>query len=836
MTALPLFVKTIRSFAWLLSIFAGVVWIQFPRFGFAAPVPERGAIALHSMPEARFAFEGVVGGRIRANIDGWLIPAPGANPGMIEMFRMRDRQPPPKLVDWAGEFAGKYLISAVQTLRLSDRVDLRDRVRSFVSELLSTQAEDGYLGPFPRAERLRGHWDLWGHYHVMQGLLLWHEQARDAAAFEAVRHAADLICDTYLDQPRRVFDAGSHEMNMAIHHLLAELHRITGETRYERLAREIEKDWERAGDYLRTGLAGVEFHATPRPRWESLHSLQGLFARWRATGDVRYRQAFEHHWRSILRGDVHNAGSFSSGEQATGNPWAPGAIETCCTIAWMALSVDMLRLTGDPRIADELERSTLNGALGAQHPSGRWWTYNTPMDGVREASAHSIVFQARAGAPELNCCSVNGPRALGMLSEWAVMRGANGFVVNWHGPVRAHLVTADGAALRLRSESELPRSGQVRWVVEHDRAEARPISIRWRVPGWSKTTTVRLNKKEPQTVEAGTYFEIARDWKSGDAVEFSFDMALRAVAGEREARGKVSLFRGPLLLAWDQRHNGVDEPQIPRIDPQQLDAATLVGSRNETGVPWLLLDLPAARGATLRLCDYASAGASGTRYRSWLKTTLLTAETTDAAPVAPDGVFVKAALRGDPRPEHGRLRKAAGATAVAGASGRPATALRLDGAGGMLVYALPLEFGGDFSVALRVRVNALPKATLGQIFSAWAGPMDDPVRLTIEKGKVHARIEAGSAYSTSGHPVEIGNWMHMAAVKAGGRLTLFVDGQPRGAVDVPFIVETAAQTCALGGNPNFSGAEFVAADFADFVGYNRALSAAEVIALSKGVE
>ena len=101
----------------------------------------------------------------------------------------------------------------------------------------------------------------------------------------------------------------------------------------------------------------------------------------------------------------------------------------------------MLRLTGDPRVADELERSTFNGALGAQHPSGRWWTYNTPMDGVREASAHSIVFQARAGGPELNCCSVNGPRALGMLSEWAVMRDAKGFVVNWHGPGTANLIT-----------------------------------------------------------------------------------------------------------------------------------------------------------------------------------------------------------------------------------------------------------------------------------------------------------------------------------------------------------------------------------------------------------
>ena len=56
------------------------------------------------------------------------------------------------------------------------------------------------------------------------------------------------------------------------------------------------------------------------------------------------------------------------------------------------------------------------------HPSGRWWTYNTPMDGDRKASAHDIVFQARAGTPELNCCSVNGPRVARDARDWAVMR------------------------------------------------------------------------------------------------------------------------------------------------------------------------------------------------------------------------------------------------------------------------------------------------------------------------------------------------------------------------------------------------------------------------------
>jgi uncharacterized protein len=81
---------------------------------FAAPIVEKGALALRSLPQAQFHFGGVAGERIKANIDGWLLTAPRTNPGMLEMFRVRDRQPVPQIVPWAGEFAGKYLLSCVK--------------------------------------------------------------------------------------------------------------------------------------------------------------------------------------------------------------------------------------------------------------------------------------------------------------------------------------------------------------------------------------------------------------------------------------------------------------------------------------------------------------------------------------------------------------------------------------------------------------------------------------------------------------------------------------------------------------------------------------------------
>jgi DUF1680 family protein len=903
-------------------------------------VPDKGPLKFQSSEGATFKFEGVLGRRIDANISQWLLRAPQANPGMLEMFRVRDRLPAPQLVPWAGEFVGKYLISAIQALRMSEDPALRVQVRQVIADLIATQAEDGYLGPFPKASRLRGNWDLWGHYHCMQALMLWHQATGDKAALNTCRRAADLVCHTYLDSPRRVFDAGSHEMNMAIIHALGELHRLTGEPRYLRMTREIEKDWERAGDYFRTGLSGTDFFLTARPRWESIHDLQGLVELYRITGDGRYRTAFEHHWRSIVRWDRHNTGGFSSGEQATGNPYSPSAIETCCTIAWMAMTIDQLRLTGDPLCADELELSTFNGAVGAQHPSGRWWTYNTPMDGVREASAHSIVFQARAGTPELNCCSVNAPRSLGMLSDWAVMNDERGLVLNHYGPGRFEGRLVDTSVVALRCETDYPLAGRVRVRVETRQGKTFPIQFR--IPAWSRTTAVWLNGQPVPDVVAGRYLELSRRWKASDTIELEFDLTPRFVTGDREAAGKVSLYRGPLLLAYDQRHNAFDEDAIPALDLKRLSEikviSSLAGNRVDSVLnPWLLVELPASHGRAIRLCDFASAGAAGTRYRSWLTAEncppppavtrvpgdgatlppgpavfkwtgprrtnsllsgyqLLIAEKPDFTaaiiatnnlrqnrvvleesvmrrltagrpyfwkvtsanahgitdgtgpfarftidpglpPAAPerlaaaeraDGLLVRAALRGGVQAEIGRLKEPAAHQSVAGPRGEADGAVEVDGKSQRIGYLMEEFPEDDFALTLRCRFTELPAGRLGQIFSAWAGPMDDPLRLCVDKGKLFARIEAGQGYGTSGFPVETGRWYAMAVVKAGSQLTLFVDGKPVSSVTVPMFVRSNARDFALGGNPHFGGNEFLAAQFSDLAFYARALSKEEI--------
>ena len=534
---------------------------------------------------------------------------------MLQMFRDRDRTPRRDLVPWAGEFAGKYLISGVQAMRLTTDAELRRHLSRFVAGLVASQGADGYLGPFSSDQRLtgKGLWDLWGQYHCMLGLLLWHRATGDPGALAACRKAADLFCRVFLDGKQRVVQAGSEEMNESAIHIFCLLHEETGDARYLRMAREIERDWQTppSGDYVRSALSGKAFYQCAKPRWESLPSLQAIAEFYFITGEDQYRQAFEKMWWSICQHDRHNTGGFSSGEQATGNPYDPRAIETCCTIAWSALTVDQLRLSGNPRVADELEWTFFNGVLGAQNPSGAWWTYNTPMDGERKAAAHEIVFQSRAGSPGLNCCSVNGPRGLGMLSDWAVMSANDGIVLNYYGPGRFTVRAPSGGRVVLTEGTDYPLGGRIALRIAPEKKERFVLSLR--IPGWSRHSKATVNGKAAGDLKAGTYFRLNREWKRGDVIELDLDMSTRLWVGERECEGKVSVFHGPLLLAYDPRFDIHDPTRLPEL---QADIPPAAVEPSDNSI--LLLRFAGRGGQGVTLCDFASAGMAGNRYVSWL--------------------------------------------------------------------------------------------------------------------------------------------------------------------------------------------------------------------------
>jgi DUF1680 family protein len=561
-----------------------------------------------------FKFDGFIKERIDANLQNWLLTAPGANPAMLQMFRDQERQPNRDLLPWSGEFVGKYLISAIQGWRISEDKELKELIDKVIKELIDSQLPDGYLGPFiPDLRLISDRWDVWGHYHWILAFLMYYQDTGYQPALDACCKACDLIHKTFVGTERRM---QSPEQNLAILHGACLLYEKTGQPKYLELAEWVIDELSKPDScgYIEDALARKEIQEFRARRWEGLHCIQGICEMGFITGDTKYHDAFQHIWWAMLKGDRHNTGGFTSSEACQGNPYDRGAIETCCTVAWMALTIDMLRLTGNSLVADELELSLFNGILGAQHPSGRWWTYNTPMDGERKASAHDIVFQARPGSPELNCCSVNAPRGIGMLNEWAIMTSKDGIVLNYYGACSMSVSLPSKNGVTIIQETEYPKNGEIKITIGLNAPEK--FVLKLRIPGWSKESKLSLNGEIVKDVSNGKYTSLDREWKNGDVLNLQLDLSPHFWVGERELEGKTSIYSGPILLTYDRYFNTIDPDNIPTLDVNNISVETVPWSGWIQ--PFMLFKVKAKNGQDVYLCDFASAGVSGTPYRSWL--------------------------------------------------------------------------------------------------------------------------------------------------------------------------------------------------------------------------
>ena len=620
---LDMLTKKVRSVFVVNYFLFSLIWVgSYPLL--AQISPQKAAITLakpssFSTPDqVRLTFDGIVGERLKVNLENWELKAPDANPALVEMFFDRERKPSRKPLPWSGEFIGKYLCQSILSYRILKDPRQKELIRKLTERFLDSQGPDGYLGAFDQQHRLTGsNWDIWGHYWAIQALLLYQKDFSSPRALKAATHAADLLTDRFLDKDFHFTNDGSQgQMNYSVIHAFTQLYILTGKPSYLRMAQWIVKEWDLpgAGEYMSNALAGKDMYQFPGNRWESLHGFLGMYDMYRITGEKKFYDAFTHIWYSILKGDRHNTGGFTSGEAAKGNPYLPDPIETCCTVAWIDMSIAMLRLTGDARIADELELSTFNGLLGGQHPSGRWWTYNTPMDGVKEASAHTINFQCRAGSPELNCCSVNAPRGLALLSEWAVMTAPKGVVVNFYGPSSFELKTPSGKPLKIVQKTDYPKNGKVSLQLHSQTPEQFDILLR--IPAWSSNTLINVNGKAMEGVQSGTYKLISGRWKTGDRIEITFDMTPHYWVGDQQTAGKTSVYYGPLLLAFDPVYNTMDPEQIPELEAGQLRLTPASTSRPLR--PWVLFKVNSTSGNVIYLSDFATAGAYGNYYASWL--------------------------------------------------------------------------------------------------------------------------------------------------------------------------------------------------------------------------
>jgi hypothetical protein len=212
-----------------------------------------------------------------------------------------------------------------------------------------------------------------------------------------------------------------------------------------------------------------------------------------------------------------------------------------CTVAYLIRVLDdLLRLEGDSRYGDMMERAIFNALFAAQSPDGRRIRYYTPFDGPR------TYFQG-----DTYCCPNNYRRIVSELPSMVCYRTDGGLAVNLYTASSATLVLDGGATLTVRQETDYPNSGRVVLHVSPSAPAKFPLCLR--IPRWCAAAKVAVNGQPlEQPVKPGEFFTIRREWKAGDRVEIDMPMAWRLVQGRKAQSGRVAIMRGPLVFCLNR--------------------------------------------------------------------------------------------------------------------------------------------------------------------------------------------------------------------------------------------------------------------------------------------
>lgn len=582
--------------------------------------------------EGKYVLHGYPRYKFDKNKDNWLLIALKDNPGIIDEYKKHTQT---FKAMWFGEFTGKLLMSIAYAYEMSGDDGLHNAGEELTASLSQVQDPEGYLGPFKDKNRILGEgeetaWDLWGHYHNIMALYKWYELTGNNVAKQTAIRAIDYVYDFMQADGRHYVDADWTEMNLAITHAFAFLYNKTGDKRYLNEAlRILNYDWrqpdkggkgfwnKQPGDWYCQALENKEFYRSSKPRWEALHAIMALAELYKATGEQSYYDAFEQIWWSIRRTDIHNNGSFSSGEGACNAAYInDGAIETCCSIAWAELSVEYLKLCKKSMIADELELTCMNALYAAQMElsgeSKQYYVYHTPMDGQKTSAYRSIggvTQQGEVDAEDASCCQFNGPKGPSMIGQWGCMTDGRDVYLNYYGQSEITVTLPDNV-LHIRQTTDYPVSGKINLKIDCERTPELDFFLR--IPCWAGKTTLKIGG-ETHYPASGEYFPLRLKEKENE-ISIDFDMRVHFLKGESYG-GFASLYYGPVLLARECK-----TAYSPAFAAKDFDMERIAVSPRANGI----LSLTVSKGKRQTgFIDFASAGSGkdkngfGKNYVSW---------------------------------------------------------------------------------------------------------------------------------------------------------------------------------------------------------------------------
>jgi DUF1680 family protein len=463
--------------------------------------------------------------------------------------------------------------------------DVATKTVHLVEGILETRDADGYIGTFkPEPGGLQNHrnWALHEQEYLLLGLTHHGLATGNAKSIQAARDLADYVIRTFGKDPKpeEVCTAGLPEAFLL-------LYRATGDEKYLKFAAEIRHGNSKAEvqcasllDWKQTFDSGAAHVYVILARCYAQTELYRFMKR----PSLLEMSAYMRHELLRKGGGLNVVGSASDGEWFSYTQNGAGMIGESCVTAYLVRWLEsLMRLEGDLRYGDIMERTIYNALFAAQEPAGRRIRYFTPFTGPR-------VYFDQDGF----CCPGNFRRIMAELPQKVYYRCEDKAVaVNLYTTSRVSLELEKDLSVALSQDTDYPSSGHVVFRVTPSKEAA--FGLRLRIPRWCRKASVKINDEDPVAVPGGANpYEVRRTWRAGDTVALEMPMTWRFIKGHQLQEGKAALARGPVVYCLGTAQNEEILKTYPNFNGIVIDPSSLGEPEPDSSIR------PAGRKVTLK--------------------------------------------------------------------------------------------------------------------------------------------------------------------------------------------------------------------------------------------
>ncbi len=548
---------------------------------------------------------------------------------------------------WRCEFWGKMMRGAASVYAYTHDGELYSILCEAVEGILAAADKNGRISTYMDGHELCG-WDMWGRKYVLLGLQYFCEVCPDA---ELVRRCERAMCaqlDCIMEKVGRedgkmkiteTSGAWLGANSCSILEPVVRLYNRTGNRKYLDFASYIVDVCYGCEGSLKIFKEALEDRLEPyqyceTKAYETMSCFEGLIEYYRTVGGEEHLGACKNFARRVLESEISVIGCSGCTHELFDNtrlrqvdPSAQGVMqETCVTVTWMKFCGQMLRLTGDVRYADAIEKSFFNAFLGAANFPQRKVMFRSYVDqiagskndifGILPFDSYSPLrigargqfiggFKMLADTSFYGCCACIAPMGIGAYTETAALQSEEGIVINSYLEGEMTLDTRAGH-VTLKTVSGYPYDGNI----EIEMIGEGELTVTLRVPEWSRESSLSVNGEKIE-VKRG-YNDIRRVWKSGDRISLRLDDNAYAVFPPEDSPYKdrfIALKKGAIVMALDMR---VDTPyrrlnlaydENGRVEYRHVSCGKL---------PYFNLSLKVKErdGREVHFIDYASAGST----------------------------------------------------------------------------------------------------------------------------------------------------------------------------------------------------------------------------------